>query len=155
VVEPYQYTRKTVDLTAAIDLAFRVNDQSGNVVEPTVSLRRDNHKTVAVLENVKPEDTEGITNKSVEPDEGQFLTDLEIEARNALVKAVREKASELPGKILREARSRVQRSDVDGAAEEFVLYLNSTQETPSPEREEAAKFLHDQFTLTVSIGAKP
>jgi hypothetical protein len=147
VVEPYQYTRKTVDLTASIDLAFRLNDLSGNVVEPTVSLHKDNHKSVAVLENVKPEDTEGITNKSVEPDDVQFLTDLEIEARNALVKAVREKASGLPGKILREARSRAQRGDVDGAAEEFLLYLNSTPEASSSEREEASKFLRDQFNL--------
>src|SRR5262249_40763835 len=33
IVEPYQYTKKTVDLTAAIDMAFRVNDLSGSVVE--------------------------------------------------------------------------------------------------------------------------
>jgi hypothetical protein len=154
VVEPYQYTKKTVDLTASIDLAFRVNDLSGNVVEPPVTVHKDNHKSVAVLENVKPEDTEGITNKSVEPDDAQFLTDLEVEARNALIKAVRERAADLPGKILKEARARAQRGDTDGAAEEFVLYLNSTPETSSPERDEATKFLHDQFNLPPPAASK-
>jgi hypothetical protein len=154
VVEPYQYTKKTVDLTATIDLAFRINDRSGNVIEPSVSVHKDSHKSAVVLENVKPEDTEGITNKSVEPDESQFLTDLELEARDAVVKAVHEKASGLPAKILQEARGRVQRGDQDGAAEEYVLYLNATPEKPSPERDEAAKFLHDQFNLPPPAVAK-
>ncbi len=154
VVEPYQYTKKTVDLAASIDLAFRLNDRSGNVVVPTVSVHKDNHKSAAVLENVKPEDTEGITNKSVEPDEVQFLTDLEIAARDALVQAVREKASGLPAKILEDARSRAQRGDLDGAAEAYVLYLNATRESPSPERDEAARFLHDQFNLAPPASSK-
>jgi len=101
-----------------------------------------------VLENVKPEDTEGVTNKTVEPDETQFLTDLEIEARDALVKAVREKAAGLPAKILQEARSRAQRGDLDGAGEGYVLYLNSTAESASAERNEAVKFLREQFNLS-------
>jgi hypothetical protein len=155
VVEPYQYTKKTVDLTASIDLAFRINDRTGNVIEPAVTVHKDSHKSAVVLENVKPEDTEGITNKSVEPDEAQFLTDLEIEARDAVVKAVHEKASGLPAKILLDARGRVQRDDVDGAAEEYVLYLNATPEKPSPERDEAVKFLHDQFNLPPPAATKP
>ena len=96
---------------------------------------------------MKPEDTEGVANKSVEPDEGQFLTDLEIETRNALVKAVREKASKLATTVFQEAHNRAQRGDVAGAAEEYVLYLNATPEASSPERDEAVKFLHDQFNL--------
>jgi hypothetical protein len=147
VIEPYQYTRKTVELSGSIDVAFRINDQSGNSNEPAVAVHKENHKSVAVLENVKPEDTEGVANKSVEPDEGQFLTDLEIETRNALVKAVREKASLLSTKIFAEAHSRAQRGDVAGAAEEYVLYLNATPAAASPERDEAVKFLRDQFNL--------
>jgi hypothetical protein len=147
IIEPYQYTRKTVDLSGSIDVAFRINDQSGNSNEPAVAVHKENHKSVAVLENVKPEDTEGVANKSVEPDEGQFLTDLEIETRNALAKAVREKASALSTKIFEEARSRAQRGDVAGAAEEYVLYLNATPVAPSLQRDEAMKFLHDQFNL--------
>jgi hypothetical protein len=147
IVSPYSYTKRTIDLTASIDLSFRITDRSGAVIEPAVNLHKGNHKSASVLENVKPEDAEGVTNKAVEPDETQFLTDLEIEARDALVKAVREKAASLPAKILREARKRAQRSDADGAGEEYVLYLNATPGTASAERDEAAKFLRDQFNL--------
>ena len=155
IVESYRYTKKTIDLTGSIELSFRISDRSGSVIEPPASVRKDNRKSTSVLENVKPEDTEGITNQGVEPDETQFLTDLEIEARNTLVKAVREKTAGLPAKILQEARTRAQHGDMDGAGEEYVLYLNATPDEPSPERAEAAKFLRDQFNLTVSGAAKP
>src|SRR5262249_1416492 len=147
VIETYQYTRKNIELTATIDLAFRINDRSGNTVSSAASVHKDTHKSVVVLENVKPEDTEGIASKGVEPDGAQVLTDLEIEARNSLVKAVHEKAAALPAAILQEARGRTQRGDRDGAAEEYVLYLNASNDKAASEREEAAKFLNDQFNL--------
>jgi len=34
------------------------------------------------------------------------------------------------------------------------MYLNSTPETSSPERDEAAKFLHDRFHLAVPVASK-
>src|SRR5262249_19705960 len=154
IVEPYRYTKKTVDLSAAIDLAFRINDSLGTVIEPSASLSKDKHKSAVVLENVKPEDTQGVTNQSVEPDEVQFLTDLEIEARDTLVKSVREKAAGLPAKILQEARNRAHRNDMDAAGEEYVLYLNATPAASSVEREEAVKFLRDQFNLVLPAAAK-
>ena len=150
VVEAYHYTKKTIDLSAAVELSFRFRDRAGNVVGTPGDVRNGNHKTVVVLQDVKSEDTEGITNQGVEPDEGQFLTDLEIEARNAVVKALREKAADLPAQILQEARSMAQRGDNDGAAERYVLYLNSTPDTASPEHDEAAGFLHDRFDLAVA-----
>ena len=154
IVEPYHYTKKTVDLSASIELAFHMNDRSSNVIGQPVDLHKNSYKTAVVVQDVKPEDTEGITKQSVEPDEAQFLTDLEIEARDALVKAVREKASELPAKVLQEARTRVQRGDLDGAAEAYIMYLNSTPEDSSPERDEAAKFLHDRFNLAAPVTSK-
>src|SRR5262249_25641069 len=126
VVAPYNYNKKKIDLTAAVELAFRITDSAGNVVAPSITVPQSNHKTVVVVENVKPEDTEGIKNQGSDPDENQFLTDLEIQARDALVKSVREKVLALPGMILREARTRATRNDADGAAEEYILYLNAT-----------------------------
>ncbi len=149
IAEPYHYTRKTIDLSASIELTFRVNDRSGNVIGQPIEVHRKNHTSTVVLQDVKPEDTEGITNKGVEPDEAQFLTDLEIEARNVTVKAVRERATELPADVLQQARIYAQRDDPDSAAEQYIMYLNSTPETSSPERDEAAKFLHDRFNLAV------
>ncbi len=90
----------------------------------------------------------------MEPDGAQFFTDLEIDSRNALVKAVREKAPELPVAVLQAARALAQKDDTDGAAELYVLYLNATPQGVSPERNEAVKFLHDQFNLAVSVDAK-
>lgn len=147
IAEPYSYTRRTVDLTAAIDLSFRITDPLGVIVEPTSNVHKDSHQSVVVLENVKPEDTEGVTNKAVEPDEQQFMTDLEIVARNALVKAVREKAAGFPAIILQEARNRAQRGDLEGAGEEYVLYLNAVPSSASQARAEAVKFLYDQFNV--------
>src|SRR5947209_1575727 len=150
VIEPYNYTRKNIEVSALINVGFRITDQSGNVIDPGDMVRKENHKSAVVLENVKPEDTEGVTKQDPEPDETQFLIDQEIAARDELVKIVREKAAALPAKILQEARSRAQRSDTDGAAEQYVLYLNATADKPSPERDEASKFLHDQFNVTVA-----
>ncbi len=150
VIEPYNYTRKNTDLTAVIELAFRISDPDGNVIEPTVSVKKDNHKRFTVLENVKPEDTEGVKNQGAQPDETQFLADMEIQARDALVKSVREKALALPAKVLQEARSRAQQNDPDGAAEKYIVYLNATPNTPSAERDEAVKFLHDHYNVTLA-----
>src|SRR5947209_6129900 len=150
VIEPYNYTRKNIELSALIDVGFRITDQAGNVIDPGDTVKKESRKSAVVLENVKPEDTEGITKQDPEPDETQFLADLETAARNELVKAVREKAAALPEKILQEARSRAQKSDTDGAAEQYVLYLNATADKQTAERDEAAKFLHDQFNVAVA-----
>lgn len=150
VVEPYNYTRKTFDLTAVVELAFRMTDPAGNVIEASVPVRKENHKTFAVLENVKPEDTEGVKEQGAEPDETQFLTDLEIQARDALVQSVREKAKLLPARILQAARNRVQQNDLEGAAEQYIVYLNATPDASTPERDEAARFLRERFNVAMT-----
>src|SRR5438270_1889344 len=149
VIAPYNYTKKSIDLTAVVDMTFRIKDQSGNQIEAAVPIRKDGHKVAVVLDNVKPEDTEGIKKQSTEPDEVQFLTDLEIQARDALIKSVREKALLLPGKILAEARRRAESGDNDGAAEEYVLYMNALSPESSSGREEATNFLHEHFNVTI------
>lgn len=149
VVEPYNYTKKTVDLAAVVDMDFRISDQAGNPVETSVPVRKEDHKAAVILDNVKPEDVQGVKKQGTEPDETQFLTDLEIQTRDALVKAVRDKAQELPSRILAEARRRAQAGDFDGAAEEYILYSNAVTES-SPERQEAAKFLQDHFNVSPS-----
>ncbi len=154
VLESYHYTKRTIDLSASVVLAFRFSDRAGNVISQPGDVRKDNRKSTVVLQDVNPEDTQGITNQGVEPDESQFLADLEIDARNAMVKAVREKAAVLPAKVLQEARALAQSGDLDGAAEQYVLYLNSTPGTVSAERDEAARFLHDRFNLAVPADAK-
>ncbi|HLX82864.1 MAG TPA: hypothetical protein VKR59_03140 [Terriglobales bacterium] len=154
VVESYHYTKKTIDLTASARIEFQFRDQAGDLIGEPSNIHKDKHSTTVVVEDVKAEDTEGITNQGVEPDGAQFLTDLEIEFRNAVVKAAREKAAELPEAVLKAARTLAQKGDTDGAAELYVLYLNASPQGASPERSEAVKFLQDQFNLGVSVDAK-
>jgi hypothetical protein len=154
LVESYHYSKKTIDLRASAEIEFQFQDRAGNSIGQSTDVRKDKHSSTVVLQDVKAEDTQGITNQGVEPDGAQLLTDLEIDSRNALVKAVREKAAELPPAVLRAARALAQKGDVDGAAELYVLYLNSTPQGTSPERTEAVKFLHEQFNLAVSVDAK-
>lgn len=150
VIEPYHYTKKTVDLSASIDLKFQVMDRFGTLVGQPFEVSKNNHQSVVLLQDVKPEDVQGVTNQGVEPSGVQFLSELEIDARNAVVKAVREKALELPAKVLQDARMHVQAGDTDGAAELYIRYLNSIGQTSSPERDEALKFLQDRFNLTAT-----
>jgi hypothetical protein len=153
VLEPYNYTKKAIDVTAVVELAFRLTDQAGNLADPAPAIHREDHKTYMVLENVKPEDTEGVKAMNTPPDEVQFMTDMELQARDALVKAIGEKAAHLPEKVLQQARQRSQQQDVDGAAAEYIVFLNSTPDNGSPERAEAAGFLHDHFNLAVATNA--
>lgn len=155
ILEPYNYTKKTIDVTAVIELAFRMTDQSGNVIEATTPIRRENHKTYVVLENVKPEDTEGIKQLNTAPDEIQFITDLELKARDFLVESIKEKTLHLPDKIIQQARQRAQQQDVDGAAEEYIIFLNSTLDNSSPEHLEASGFLRDHFNVMVEAVSSP
>jgi hypothetical protein len=149
VVAPYNYTKTTIDLSGVIDVAFRIVDLNGALIEPTTPLKLESHKVYYVLENVKPEDTEGVKAQNAPPDEGAFMTDLELGARDALIKSIHEKVVRLPGKILDQARKHAQENDLDGAAEFYVIYLNATPETPSSERDEAAKFLRDHFNVSL------
>lgn len=147
VIEPYNYTKKTIDLTAVTELDFRMTDQAGTLVAPPIPIKQENHKTFVLLENVKPEDTEGIKVQNAVPDETQFLTDVEIQARDALIKSLQERVLLLPEKIMQEARRRTQANDLDGAAEQYILYLNATPAKPTPERDEAARWLRERYNV--------
>ena len=147
VVKPYSYTKRTIDLSAVVELGFRISDASGSTIATNASIRKQAEKQFVVLENVKPEDTKGVKQTGALPDENQFLGDVEIEARGDLIKEVRDKVQTLPSKILAQARKRLMDGDTDGTAESYILYLNSTPDGQTPERDEAKKFLREQFNM--------
>jgi hypothetical protein len=147
IVKPYSYTRRTIDLSAVVELGFRISDASGSTIASNPSIKKQAEKQFVVLENVKPEDTKGVKQTGALPDENQFLGDVEIEARGDLIKEVRDKVQTLPSKILAQARKRLMDGDTDGTAEAYILYLNSTPDGQTPEREEAKKFLREQFNM--------
>ena len=147
VVKPYSYTRRIIDMSAVVELGFRIVDSNGNSIASNPSVKNSTQKQYIVLENVKPEDTKNVKQMGAPPDEAQFLGDVEITVRNALIKDVREKVESLPGKILAQARKHSMDGDTDGTAEAYILYLNSTPDTQTAEREEAKKFLREQFNM--------
>ena len=146
VPKPYSYTRKTIDLSAVVDLGFRIVDANG-IVASTPSVKKADQKQYVILENVKAEDMKGIKQSGTMPDEIQFLTDVEIAARVALIKDVKDKVELLPSKIFAQARKHLMDGDTDGTAEAYILYLNSTPDGKTTEREEAKKFLREQFNM--------
>jgi hypothetical protein len=147
IVKPYSYTKRTIDLSAIVELGFRITDSTGSVIASNPSIKKQAEKQFTVLENVKPEDTKGVKPTGTLPNENQFLGDVEIDARSDLIKEVKEKVEFLPSKILAMARQRFGDGDTDGSAEAYILYLNSTPEANTPERDEAKKFLHEQFNM--------
>ena len=147
IIKPYTYTKKTIDLAAIVELAFRIVDSNNNVIEAVPPISRSSHKSYAILENVKPEDTEGVRAQGAPPDELQFLTDVDIEARDAMIKAVREEVDKLPAKILEQARKRAADGDTDGAAESYILFLHCASQNQTAEQDEARRFLLEQFNI--------
>ena len=147
VVKPYTYTRRTFDVSAVVDVGFRIIDTNGTTIAASPSVKREEEKQFIVLENVKPEDTKGVKQAGSPPDEAQFMTEVEIAARIALIKDVKDKVESLPGNIFALARKRLMDGDTEGTAESYILYLNSTPDTQTTEREEAKKFLRDQFNM--------
>ncbi len=147
IIKEYTYTKKTIDLNAIVELAFRLVDANGTVLDAAPPIQRTTHKVFTVLENVKPEDTEGVKPQGAPPNELQFLTDIEIEGREMLITAVREKVENLPKKILAQARRKARDGDLDGAAESYILFLNSSSDALKAERHEAKQFLLEQFNI--------
>ncbi|MBV9622547.1 MAG: hypothetical protein JOZ14_01050 [Acidobacteria bacterium] len=148
VIRPYTYVKKTYNLSAVVELAARIEDAGQRTVYALTPIKKSASKAVVVLENVKAEDTEGVKPQGTQPDETQLLTDAENEARDALIKQVGEKVQELPVIILARARQDLTNGDLDGAAECYILYLNSTPGEETKDRIEAKRFLQDQFNIS-------
>ena len=102
---------------------------------------------MVLLENVKPEDVDGVVEQGVPPDEHQLLAEAEAKALKELVAKLIQRLGEVPAKVLEEARVRATGGDAEAAAEKYVLYLNSSAPQPSVERTEAQNFLRKEFNV--------
>jgi hypothetical protein len=154
VIRPYQYTRRTIDIRAAIKLQFRIGDTlSGQMGDPIVVEREDRRQTI-LLQDVKPEDTEGVKIEGAAPDTTQLQTALESAAREELIQKVRLKVQELPRKIYESARSSEQEQNVDGAGEYYLRYLSCAPEDDSAERSHAKEFLANKFNIHLPVGGQ-
>jgi hypothetical protein len=148
VVSPYNYTQMTLEVTNPVELSSRILDSMDNAIgEPTHVIKGNEPKKFTILDDIKPDDTQGIKEIDAAPNEVQLMTDVEIDARDAIVKAALDKVQELPKKILAQAREKATSNDLDGAAEAYVLYLNCTPAATTSERTEATHFLSENFNI--------
>jgi hypothetical protein len=148
IIQPYNYTKRVFNLNAFVEIAFRAMDTNGSAAAYSDSIKLEVPKTVSILENVKPEDTEGIVEEGSPPDDYQLMAAAESQAQDAMLKKLTEWIDKLPAKVLQEARDAAGKDDKELAAERFVLYLNITPEKDTPERKEAAAFLRNEFNIS-------
>ncbi len=147
VERPYNYTQIIYHLRIAVELQFRILDSAGDEVAPRVPVRRDTPREYTVLQDVKPDDTQGVRNEGVIPNDNDFLEGDEYKARDELIERAKATVAELPGVVLARADRRAADGDNDGAAELYILYLNSTPPGDTPDRLRVRKFLIDQFNF--------
>jgi hypothetical protein len=72
---------------------------------------------------------------------------VEYSARDRLLKQAIEKVVSLPALILQSADRKARDGDNDGAAELYMLYLDSTESQDTPQRKSAQKFLLDNYNF--------
>jgi hypothetical protein len=153
VIRPYQYTRRTIDIDNTIKLQFRIGDTLSGQMGDAIAVEKQDSQQVVLIENVKPEDTEGVKMGGTTPNTSEMQTTLENVARSELNEKVLLKVQELPQKIYDNAKSQEQEMNVDGAGEYYLRYLNCTPENGSAERQHAKAFLQQKFNMQPAAGA--
>jgi hypothetical protein len=147
VTRDYTYTEVVHKVVVTVDLQFHILDSSGTEVIPRLQIHRESPTSYTVFENVKSEDSMGVKNESVIPDENKFFELTEYAARDELIADARKKIAELPAIVFAAAERKATNGDSDGAAELYILYLNCTPVAETPERSKAQKYLADQFNF--------
>jgi hypothetical protein len=147
VIRPYAYHKKTINITGVIQLQFRIGEALSEPRTDLVPINREEHKKDILLEDVKPEDTQGVQSAGTMTDPAEFMTALENSARDELIVAVRKKVEALPEKIYEKASGREKEGDLDGAGEAYLRFLNLTHEDNSIERVHAKQFLMENFNM--------
>jgi hypothetical protein len=148
IISPYNYTRTTLELTNIVELSFRILDAQDNPIGPPVHvIEGEQPRKFVLLDDIKPDDTEGLKEVDSPPDEMQLMNDVEIAARDKIVEEARKAVQDLPNQVLARARAFASANDTDSAAEMYVLYLNSTPPVQTTERLEASRFLSEKFNI--------
>jgi hypothetical protein len=147
IIRPYTYRKKTIKISGVIQMQFRIGDSLSEPRTDLVPITREDHKVDVLVEDVKPEDTDGIKSAGTVTDPAEFMTTLENSARDELIAAVRKRVEELPMKIYQSASGREKEDDLDEAGESYLRFLNLTREDNSPERQHAKQFLLESFNM--------
>jgi hypothetical protein len=144
---PYGYTEQINHLGITVEMQFSIQDSTAKAMATPAPISVSKQQDIITLEGVKPGDT------TVEPvgpgalTEAQFLDQVEAEANEALIKEARECVAGLPKLILQSADQKASAADNDGAAELYMLYLDSTEKQATPDWKRAQKFLFDNYNF--------
>jgi len=147
VLRPYHYTQKTVDIKNTIRLQFRVGETYSSQMSDAVIVAKEDTRQFVLIEDVKPDDTEGVKPTGTTPNTRELQTALENSVRDELIEAVRSKVKDMPQIIYAEAKLKEQNDNFDGAAEAYLRFLSCTKEDGSTERQHAKSFLAEQFNV--------
>ena len=144
---PYSYTEQVHRFTATVELQFVIKNTTGNTIGPPVKVPGSKDQTYTKLEGVKDSDTMGVHVDGEVPTPTQFLGEADTEVSGQVLKQAREAIASLPAAVLKAADNDAAEGDNDGAAEQYMLYLNSTEAAETPERKRAQKFLLDTYNF--------
>ena len=144
---PYTYTQIVYHLRTVVEVQFQILDSASEEVVPRVSVQTLTPREYSILQNVKPEDTQGVQNAGIVPNDNDFFEADENKTRDELIDKAKAKVADLPGIVLSRADRKAADGDNDGAAELYILYLNATPATDTPERARAKAFLAAQFNF--------
>ena len=147
VIRPYQYSRKTLDISNTIKLQFRIGETLSSRMGDPVIVAKEDPRQYVLIEDVKAEDTQGVKPTGTTPDTKELQTSLENSVRDELIDAVRSKVKDLPDRIYAEAKSKEQDDNLDGAAEAYLRFLSCANPDESTERQHASSFLAEHFNF--------
>jgi hypothetical protein len=151
----YTYIEQENHLNATVELQFKIVDSVGSTVVPAVQIPNTESKTYITRDNVNPNDTMGVKIAGEVSTENDFMENVEYGARDKLLKQAGEEITRLPAFILQSADRKAGDGDHDGAAEQYILYLNSTPNVDTPERRKAQNFLLENFNFRDSLENSP
>jgi hypothetical protein len=147
VIRPYQYSRKTLDISNTIKLQFRIGETLSSRMGDPVIVAKEDPRQYVLIEDVKAEDTQGVKPTGTTPDTKELQTALENSVRDELIDAVRSKVKDLPDRIYATAKSKEQDDNLDGAAEAYLRFLSCANSDESTERQHASSFLAEHFNF--------
>jgi hypothetical protein len=148
IIQPYNYTKRVYNYSSVVEVAYKASEMFAESAMQSDSVKVEYPKNASVLENVKPEDSDGIVEEGAAPDELQMFAEAETKIQTDLMSKLSKWLADLPGKVLADARDRAKSGDKEAAAAKYVIYLNSTPDKETPERGEATNFLRDEFNIT-------
>jgi hypothetical protein len=143
----YTYTEQVNRFTAAVELQFVIKNTTGVPIGQPVKVPGTKDHTYTKLEGVKDTDTMSVHVDGEVPTPAQFLVEADTEVSGQVLKQAKEAIAGLPPLVLKAADSDAAEGDEEGAAEQYMLYLNSTAGVEIPERKRAQKFLQETYNF--------